>query len=232
MKTSAKQIFESIQKQPHSICVFDLDSTLFNVSPRTEKILHEFAVTHQQIDLLKIKIPLTDWGIFESLSREGYTIDTHEELHSKLKKEWKKKFFSNEYLHYDTPYPGAVFFVQKLNQLKYKIKYLTGRDVERMSLGTGIVLDKWGFPSLPEMIHLKPHKDMNDEYFKLDWLKDLASKNQQSKIFFFENEPVNINLVGKHMPDVQLIYLDTTHSRAEKVNVPHLEISQFQMDLE
>lgn len=226
---SIDHLYTEIISNPNSICVFDLDSTLFNVSPRSEKILHEFALDHKEENLLNLKILHTDWGIFETLLRAGYVLDSNEALLQKLKLEWRQKFFSNRYLHYDVPYKGAVRFVQNLEQKNKSLFYLTGRDVHRMSDGTSEVLNKWGFPSRSELIHLKPHKDLNDEYFKLDWLCNLQEVNPKSKIYLFENEPVNINLVGNKLDTVTLVYMNTTHSRIENVNVPHVEILNFEL---
>lgn len=212
------------------ICVFDLDSTLFNVSPRSERILHEFAETYDLKDLLKISIDLKDWGIYEALLRAGYNKGEYEELHLKLKKFWADRFFSSEYLHYDTPYLGAIHFVQSIAKKNVQIYYLTGRDTFRMGLGTLAVLKKWGFPSQPEQIHLKPHKELDDHFFKLDWIKKLSDAHPQSNVYLFENEPVNINLVGQKIPEVRLIYMNTTHSRQETVQVPHTEIFNYTIE--
>ncbi|MBC7753581.1 MAG: HAD family hydrolase [Moraxellaceae bacterium] len=214
----------------HSLCVFDLDSTLFNVSPRSEKILHEFAVDRNFPELLKIKIQMEDWGIYEALLRAGYDKVQNEDLHQNLKKYWNEKFFSHEYIHYDTPYLGAIHFVQSLKLSGVGIKYLTGRDVFRMGQGTAEVLKKWGLPCDPAQIHLKPQKEMDDHLFKLEWLQKLAQDHPKSQIYFFENEPVNINLVGDHMPNVRLIYMNTTHSRRDNVRALHTEIFNYTIE--
>lgn len=215
---------------PNCICVFDLDSTLFNVSPRSEKILHEFADTMNFKDLRKITIDLKDWGVYEALLRAGYKKEEHNDLHLLLKKFWSDRFFSSEYLHYDTPYQGAIHFVQSLHRQNIPIHYLTGRDTFRMGLGTQAVLKKWGFPCKNEQIHLKPNKDLDDHLFKFEWIKKLMEENPQSTIYLFENEPVNINLVGQRLHAVHLIYMNTTHSRQETVSVPHTEIFNYTIE--
>lgn len=216
-----------------TVCVFDLDSTLFNVSTRTQKILHEFAAAHteaeRKADLLKIEIHPREWGLKESLTRAGFKIEEHMDLHQSLRDFWVERFFTNEYLHYDVPYKGAVYFVQRLHQLGLPVKYLTGRDVARMGRGTLEVLLKWGFPVLEGELHLKPHRSMNDEEFKYEWVRELA-KDKDLKIFFFENEPVNINAIGRQLPDIKIVYMNTTHSRREEVDVPAIEIQDFSLN--
>lgn len=198
------------------LAVFDLDSTLFNVSTRTQKILHEFADLHNLEDLKKTEVLLTDWGVKEAVFRQGYNIETHAEILEKLRDYWFERFFSNEYLHYDVPYTGAIEFVLELAATGADIMYLTGRDQTRMGVGTKDVLNKWGFPVDDSKLFLKPHRSMDDELYKKEWFENLDRSIYQ-KVYFFENEPVNVNAILEHCPDVDVIFLDTTHARKQTV---------------
>jgi hypothetical protein len=209
-----------------TLAVFDLDSTLFNVSVRTQKILHEFAETHGLEHLKKVEVKQEDWGLKEALFRAGYTVENDVEMLKSIRDFWSERFFSNEYLHYDVPYPGAVCFVQDLAETGCEINYLTGRDQVRMGRGSIEVLEKWGFPVTPENLFLKPEKSQDDELFKHDWFKKLDHKAYE-KIFFFENEPVNVNAILQSCPEVEVIYLDTTHSRKQTVTAELKRIKNF-----
>lgn len=209
-----------------TLAVFDLDSTLFNVSTRTQKILHEYADTHS-IEALKIvEIRKEDWGLKEALFREGYTIEKDLDILEALRDFWSARFFSNEYLHYDVPYPGAVSFVQDLADTGCEINYLTGRDQARMGKGSAEVLKKWGFPLTGSNLFLKPEKSQDDELFKHDWFKQL-DHSKYDKIFFFENEPVNVNAILNSYPEVEIIFLDTTHARKQEVKAKLQRIKHF-----
>lgn len=227
-ETLAKKIAENSR----TVCVFDLDSTLFNVSPRTQRILNEFAELHRP-ELKEVQILHTDWGLKEALLRAGYEFDEHPDLHASLRDFWVERFFSNAYLQYDIPYLGAVAFVQRLHLAGCEIHYLTGRDVHRMGQGTKDVLLKWGFPlqknqAQEDNIHLKPHRSLDDHSFKLNWvLQKFPADRQQTPLYFFENEPVNINALGKIRPDVQIVFLETTHSRQQEIEVPVIRIPHF-----
>ncbi len=209
-----------------TLAVFDLDSTLFNVSTRTQKILLDFAHLHSKEDLKSIEVFHTDWGIKEALMRGGYHFDEHIEFHTQLKDFWFEHFFSNKYLQYDVPYPGAIEFVLELANAGAEILYLTGRDVHRLGQGSKDVLLKWGFPCSDKQLILKPHRSMNDELFKRDWFIDL-DRSYFQKVYFFENEPVNINAVLQSCPDVEIIFLDTTHARKQTVTAPITRIPNF-----
>ena len=95
-----------------------------------------------------------------------------------------------------------------------------------MGEGSKAVLLKWGFPCDDKQLILKPNKKMDDELFKRDWFINL-DRSAYDKIYFFENEPVNINAVLQHCPDVEVIFLDTTHARKQTVTAPIQKINHF-----
>lgn len=206
-----------------SLAVFDLDSTLFDVSPRLERILLDFAASPlnqkrfpEQVALLRnIKTLRTDWGIVGALQRAGLD-GHHQDFQEAVGSYWQKSFFSNHYLQFDAPYEGAVEFVQAVEQAGAQIVYLTGRDVERMGGSSGEVLAQWGFPlhAGAELV-LKPHRSMDDAQFKTDWFIEAEKKNF-AEIFFFENEPVNLRHLARHCPKVQMIFFESTHAGKEE----------------
>lgn len=203
-----------------SLAVFDLDSTLFDVSPRIQKVLWNFAHDAvfserypETVEILKnIRLEKKDWGIKQAVLRAG--LGSHSaEFHEDLRGYWKKNFFSNSYLEYDKPYDGAVEFVRELQATGAQIVYLTGRDTFRMGEGSIKVLKKWAFPVGEDnaQLVLKPKAGMDDAQFKKDWF---ASQNLESygHVWFFENEPANLWEIQKHLPKVQMIFFDSTHS--------------------
>ena len=227
--TAAREIQNN---RGQSLAVFDLDSTLFDVSPRLLRILHDFAeLEHtkkhfpEAAKIMKTaEMRRSDWGIKQSLIRAGLD-HQHDDFHQALKSFWEHSFFSNEYLKYDVPYEGAVEFVNDLQSAGSQIVYLTGRDVNRMGTGSSEILHKWGFPlenSLAQLV-LKPMKGMDDARFKSDWFLSVPKKTYR-KIWFFENEPVNIHLIRKEHPEVEIVFFESTHSgKAEApLDLPYL----------
>jgi hypothetical protein len=124
-------------------------------------------------------------------------------------------------LKYDGPYEGAIAFVSELYQLGATIIYLTGRDVARMGRGTEESLAQWNFP-LGKRVHLalKPDKEMDDAEFKRDYLMSLPREN--SEIWFYENEPVNIELVLREVNHVRVVYFDSVHMEKAEPPGPHI----------
>lgn len=218
-----EQILVNIQDLSHqgknSLVVFDLDSTLFDVSPRLEKILLDFAASPlnqkrfpEQVALLRnIKTLRSDWGIVGALTRAGLD-GHHQDFQDAVRAYWQKSFFSNHYLQFDEPYEGAVEFVNAVSQAGAQVAYLTGRDVERMGGSSGEVLEQWGFPlnEHAELV-LKPHRSMDDAQFKTDWFIAAEKKNYET-IYFFENEPVNLVHLAQYCPKVQMIFFESTHA--------------------
>lgn len=215
-----QQQYDGAETLP-TLAVFDLDSTLFDVSPRIRQILQDFAV-HPEFStrfpestkvLKNLQTERNDWGIKDAIIRAGLH-EHSENFLEDIKLFWKTHFFSNPYLHYDEPYPGATEFVQTLWQMGVEIVYLTGRDQERMGTGSFDVLKKWGFPVGQEraQLVLKPKAGLDDAKFKREWFDQVAWDKIQ-KSWFFENEPVNLIEIEKHHPHVDLIFIDSTHSR-------------------
>lgn len=235
-----KKVSERAAQDQNSLIVFDLDSTLFDVSPRLQQILIDFAKhpDHQRrfpesVPLMKdIRTHRNDWGIKDAILRAG--LHTHsEEFLESLRKWWREHFFSNHYVHYDEPYEGAVHYVNKLWSLGAHISYLTGRDVERMGKGSLEVLKKWGFPADQERadLILKPKAGMDDAKFKSDWFKHIKTLGF-ADLFFFENEPVNVHKIIEEHPEVEIIFFDSTHSKKalppEQVpKITHYRVDSF-----
>lgn len=204
------------------LSVFDLDSTLFDVSPRIQRILDELKNHPEILEkfpdhaplLQSIKTQRTDWGIKDALARVFHQNPPPVDFHRFARDFWAHHFFSNEYLHFDHLVEGSQDFVGRLFQLGSKIAYLTGRDWQRMGTGTVEVLKKWHFPIPDEgqvQLAMKPIKGADDADFKSSWF-DSIPKNKFKRIIFFENEPVILHKVAQHHPEVELVYLDTTHS--------------------
>ena len=135
-----------------------------------------------------------------------------------MKEFWINSFFTGHYLKYDKPYDGAASFVQSVAKTGAQIVYLTGRDRPNMESASREVLLNQGFPldDRQSTLVLKPVKGMDDAEFKKDWF--LALPQAYKKIWFFENEPVNVNLIRQYHPEVEIIFFESTH--AGKANPP------------
>ena len=202
-----------------ALAVFDLDSTLFHVNPRNLAVLRAFAETPtyktkypEAVEILaEVKTLAETYHIREQIHHLGLG-DQEKSFYEELFEFWKKRFFSDDFLDFDEPYPGAVQFTQELYKNGVHIMYLTGRDVGRMRIGTERSLTRWGFPfGKPNVeLVLKPHRSMDDAEFKADYLSEL--REDHAPVWFFENEPQNIHLVEKKAPHVKIIFFESVHS--------------------
>lgn len=218
------KIEENQSQKLSSLLVFDLDSTLFDVSPRIQKILRDFASIPEFREkyakacsvLEHIETQSTDWGIKDAIIRSGLVHEDHE-FYEAVRQFWRTYFFSNEYIHHDKAYPGALDFVNSAFHAGAQIAYLTGRDQHRMGLGSRQVLLEQGFPldDQQAVLALKPHKDHEDAEFKKTWFVE-NQYQKHANTWFFENEPVNLHLVDEHLKDVQLVFFESTHSRQKE----------------
>lgn len=231
-------LVKSVEAKPaSSLVVFDLDSTLFDVSPRLQKIIDDFASNSEnksQFPEEVKKLPMAktqhrDWGVKNALERAGVIAAT-EAFHAAMKTHWLKSFFSHEYLEHDIPADGAVEFVNYVHSMGVPLAYLTGRDEPRMGEGSRRVLRKWGFPlsSSSEELILKPQKTLEDADFKVEELKRLLKKGF-SNVWLIDNEPVIINSVLKNLPQVNILFFDSTHAGKEEVPSTLPRISHFRI---
>ncbi len=228
------------QRDSHSfLAVFDLDSTLFDLSLRVQEIMRDFSsdpINQQKFPnecqaMTAARIECTDWGLIESLERVGLSQKHSPQFFKELHDFWAFHFFSNHYLHHDQPISGSVEFVNELHTLGARIIYLTGRDQPRMYQGTYASLKDSGFPLDKRncQLLLKPQAELDDAEFKLDVLR--TASRQYSRIWLFENEPVNLHLIQKHLPEVQLVFIDTTHSGREQPSPLLDSVCHFEVDL-
>ncbi len=199
--------------------LFDLDSTLFDNSPRVYKILQDFIRNHGESypeDLKKLSsIKREDiiWGIKENLNRANIL---NEVLLNHMIKFWFDRFFSNEYI-IDVPLKGALRFVQDADAFGIKILYLTGR-FETMREGTVKNIIEHGFPldGNESNLILKPHQKIADHDFKHIAMENIKQSGEM--LAGFDNEPINVNIFQTHFPKSEVFFLETNHS----LNPPNL----------
>jgi len=202
--------------------VFDLDSTLLKTDARMTLVMREFALNEAAAEAFPEECKILevyehnpmDYGLMPSLERIGLAGAPYD-FYCSLQDYWGHKFFSSELLHVDEPYEGAVEFVQKICSEGCHIGYLTARDKKRMEEGTLESLKNLEFPiDKPNIqLFLKPAVSGSDRTFKKEVLDELAKTH--GPLWFFENEPTNINSLLKSNPDIKVIFLDTVHSGRE-----------------
>lgn len=240
LKKVLNQAAELQKSNQQTLAVFDLDSTLFDVSPRLERILHDFAELPETqkkypetvFALRNAKTERTDWGIRQAIIRAGLHRQTTE-FHEAVKNYWIASFFTNHYLQYDVVYPGAADYVRRLSNLGCDIIYLSGRDQTGMWDGTVEALKKHNFPLDPDhsQIVLKPVKGSDDAEFKRDWFLGIP-QGKFAKIWFFENEPLNVNLIEQHLPEIDILFFESTHSGKAEIPAHLPKIFHFLTDEE
>ena len=215
-----QRILDRIQaktsRQASSLAIFDLDGTLFDNRPRTVYILRQIA------DQFEAELPqLTramdsdacqgldaiQYGPMATLDCLGVTDAAERAL---IAEQWAKRFFTDEYQHFDIPLPGAKSFVTQVYEAGATVIYLTGRDVN-MLVGLTETLRMCGFPVgvVGTMTMTKKEFNEDDGTFKenvaayLDRLGEIVA--------IFENEPANSNLLQKIFPGAVSMFLLTQH---------------------
>jgi hypothetical protein len=225
----------ALNEQKKPLFVFDIDSTIFNVSPRNQAIFDLFRTLNMKKneELLKfdpkLKLTAEDWGL------DPYTDHLGGEdslLRKKALKFWRKHFFAGTFLHTDKPYPYATQWIKKLAERGASIKYLTGRDNHRMRTGTLAQLKHWGLPLIKDSdLITKPQKGLKDGPYKRDALKKLIGDFKGSKIFFLDNEPAVLDhCLFPEEKNYKIIYIESTHSSRSTPQSDWVTLNAFEYE--
>lgn len=208
-------ILNQLQNSKQSKLIFDLDSTLFNLDQRNLSIFNDCAKFYQS------EFPEESEKLFK-LQRQDLFYDlkktlnqlqiTRNEYIEKVIGFWAERFFSNEYLKFDTPEAGAREFILEAQALGAKVIYLTGRDEPRMLQGTVDSLSQHGFLDLPQKpsLILKPHKDITDHDFKVLAIQPIVEDSKYCCLI--DNEPMNLKLTETRFPQMDLVYFESIHT--------------------
>ena len=215
------EVFRRIQCTKNPVLLLDLDSTLYEVGPRTHQILKEWAESQESSAFPEIQ----KFAIGAMESQIGYSVqdtfdalkirESHPELIEALesaKNFWAKRFFSNSYLKYDRAYAGAAAFAIEAHKLGAELVYLTGRDAPNMGEGTeaNLLRDQFPWNVARTNLLLKPASHLND----LDHKKGAADfvRNKGELVASFENEPPNLVALYDLFPEAMHVFVDTVYS--------------------
>ena len=192
------------------VVLFDIDSTLMDTSPRNTAIVEAAysAVPGLAEWRHKLVLERKDWGILEPLKRAG--IDD-KKLFRQVEDFWKDRFFTDEWLDHDRPYPGVAALLNGLKSQGFVLAYLTGRHADGMEKGTRKSFLDHGLPAGPdEVFFFKPTFEMGDKEFKASVLKPVADLG--TLVASVDNEPANVNLFRLGFPEARAIWIDTLTS--------------------
>ncbi|RYZ70728.1 MAG: HAD family hydrolase [Proteobacteria bacterium] len=222
-----RQVLDRVIESAHQLAqgraavLLDLDSTLYEVGPRTGHILkewlaspesREFPEVREAVEKLKpeqVGYSLED--TFVVLALEAGSGKAQAALQS-MKKFWFARFFTNEYLDHDIAYPGAAEFVQELYKTGIDLIYLTGRDEPGMGIGTRKRLIQDLFPWEQPRTHLLLKKN-----FELDDLEHKSAaadyvRGVGTLVASFENEPPNLIALSDLFEESMHVFVDTVYS--------------------
>lgn len=203
------------------VLLLDLDSTLYEVGPRSEQILKEWTQAPESREFTKIRERIAvmkrsevGYSLLDTFTHLGLSVmdPTVEEALKSAMKFWGRRFFTNEYLDFDVAYPGAAEFVQTAYGLGAEVIYLTGRDEPGMGKGTRARLLRDHFPFEKERTHLLLKKafeldDLDHKSNAADYVKEVGHL-----IASFENEPPNLVALSNIFPAAMHVFVDTVYS--------------------
>lgn len=206
------------------VLLLDLDSTLYEVGPRTLSIVREWrdsavSAPFPQVRQLLAQVSMDhiEYSLRDLFQRLGVTERSEQFAELKealplLRKFWEERFFSNDYLSHDLTYSGASRFVHQAHQAGAHIIYLTGRDEPQMGPGTRKRLVEDGFPFEIERtdLFLKQHRSIDDTVHKIEVAVQVETHGKL--VASFENEPKNLVALAERFPDAMHVFVDTVFS--------------------
>ena len=201
------------------VVIFDLDSTLYEVQPRTFAIIQEWLAARDSAAVVpKVRSKVAGltcdqlrYSINDALQAAGLDNDdaATRAAADSLKQFWSQRFFRSDYLHFDRPYAGAMPYATKLYDMGCQIIYLTGRDEPQMGDGTRAMLTRDGFTlnGKRAKLMLKPNFEMDDQAFKRVAVETISAMGPV--VASFENEPLNFVTLQKLLPNTVHVFVDT-----------------------
>lgn len=219
LSEASARLFELIDKTiadgHEPLVVFDLDGTLYDNTHRTLRILQEFAHMHarrlpelvERVDGMAARDQA--YKVADTLKKIG--VDG-EDLVEEITQFWLERFFTDEYVTYDLPTPGARELVVAVHERGGVPVYLTGRDAPNMLQGTVHSLQRDGFPvgRVDTRAILKEDFDRPDDEYKEAVISHLRRVGHV--VGAFDNEPGLCNLFKANFPDAVVVWLDTSHA--------------------
>lgn len=217
LKEIARRI-EHTKKSAHPLVLLDLDSTLYEVEPRTHRILVEWSDSKESAAFPNAREKIKalarhhlGYSLQDTFAHLGMDVSVQEFAGAweNAKIFWTKRFFQSDYLKHDIAYEGAAKFVQDIYKLGCEIVYLTGRDEPGMGRGTRENLLRDAFPWEVPNTHLllKPNFEMDDLLHKRS-AADYIRKHGHL-VASFENEPLNLVSLSEIFPEAMHVFVDT-----------------------
>ena len=203
--TVLHQVLQRVDQEtsaaPPPVVIFDIEGTLLDTRGRVQKILHDYATAELTSvrpkaaeRILAIKKEGVRGQLTETLAAAGVTEPA---IINNAHSFWAERYYSNDYLDFDTPTVGAAGFVRSLYARGARIVYLSARDSERQLVGTVQSLQQHGFPigvHRTELI-MRPTPQTSIHRFKRE--TNVYLHKGGTVIAAFDNDPRNINYYSK-----------------------------------
>lgn len=217
-----QQVLERVAqcREAKPVLLLDLDSTVYEVGPRTHHIIREWLSTGPALQapvqqaLQGLAVDDLGYSIEDTFRRLGLSLENPhtQSVAATLKAFWWDRFFTNGYLKHDRTYPGAKEFVQEAYRLGALVCYLTGRGESRMREGTvlNLVRDALPFNCENTRLFMRTNETDSDVTHKTSAAKEIAKLGKL--IASFENEPLNLVSLSHLFPEAMHVFVDTVCS--------------------
>ncbi|MFP4378650.1 MAG: HAD family hydrolase [Spirochaetales bacterium] len=207
---------------PDPVAVIDIDSTVMDTAPRNRGILEAARRVFPEIETVIPTMSDEDlgWGV---AGRAAERAGLSPAAAARLQRFWAERFFSNQWLACDRPYPGVRSFLRKLEAAGFHLVYLTGRDEPNMCEGTLASFRRHDLPCAGGTSFLfKPDATHDDIAFKQSTLD--AIRRLGTPVLAIDNEPGNANTFRRAFPAALVLFMDTITSPDPEPLQPEIHV--------
>jgi hypothetical protein len=204
-----------------AVCVLDVDGCLMDTRHRQLHILRCWAEATGRYAVSKVGVEhFVDRDLARTLVYAGVPEAEATAWFRELRAFWAERFFDDEHVAYDAPFPGAARFLAEVAATGATLVYLTGRNTSMRPAGERSFRQA-GFPLGKNAYFLdKPDPRTEDHLHKVAYFDAIAAVGEVA--LTMDNEPLNINLLADRFPDALNVWLAS--DRSDRPIEPHAHL--------
>ena len=205
----------------NAVCVLDIDGCLMDTRYRQLHILRAWAEYSGNYAVVGVRPEhFVDRSLVHTLLHAGIPEATARDWHKELRHFWAERFFDDEHVAYDAPFPGVARFLDGLASTGATLVYLTGRHTSMRDFGEAS-FRMAGFPLGGRAFFMdKADPRTEDHVHKVGCFDAIAELGEVA--FTIDNEPININLLADRFPSALSVFMASDQS--DRAVRPHAHL--------
>lgn len=204
-------VIAAVASVQNAVCVLDVDGCLMDTRYRQLHIFRAWAEATGNYAAASVQPEhFVDRNLVHTLVHAGIPEATATAWFKDLRSFWSDRFFDDEHVVFDAPFPGAARFLDALVASGATLVYLTGRHTSMRDFSEAS-FRMAGFPLGRRAFFMdKADPRTEDHVHKVACFDAIAALGQVA--FAIDNEPLNINLLADRFPEAIAVFLASDQS--------------------